>query len=183
MFKYFDMFILSHSFVAKMFIQLMLIYSTYNQEGLVENLHKLLIPKFNARDELEKLENSIVKRIGNDEQYDEEKKIDKFNIDELVNYIKSDNNNKKKKKKKKNNAINKIDELYEMYKRKNFGDDFDEDIYEGKEIPDNISVMSGISEADSVVRAFKADLKGWNFSGEKMKANLADNFIYNLNDN
>ena len=182
MFKYFDMFILSHSFVAKMFIQLMLIYSTYNQEGLVENLHKLLIPKFNARDELEKLEISIAKRIGNDEQYDEEKKIDKFNIDELVNYIKSDNNNKKKKKKKKNSAINKIDELYEMYKRKNFGDDFDEDIYEGKEIPDNISV-SGISEADSVVRAFKTDLKGWNFSGEKMKANLSDNFIYNLNDN
>ena len=182
MFKYFDMFILSHSFVAKMFIQLMLIYSTYNQEGLVENLHKLLIPKFNARDELEKLEISIAKRIGNDEQYDEEKKIDKFNIDELVNYIKNDNNNKKKKRKKKNNPINKIDELYEMYKRKNFGDDFDEDIYEGKEIPDNISV-SGISEADSVVRAFKTDLKGWNFSGEKMKANLSDNFIYNLNDN
>ena len=74
MFKYFDMFILSHSFIVKMFVQLLLIYSTYEQEGLVENLHKLLIAKFNAYDELEKLEKSITKRIGNDIQYDEEKK-------------------------------------------------------------------------------------------------------------
>ena len=37
---YFDMFLLSHSFVAKMFVQLLLIYSTYKQEDLVENLHK-----------------------------------------------------------------------------------------------------------------------------------------------
>ena len=184
MFKYFDMFILSHSFVQKMFVQLLLIYSTYKQEGLVENLHKLLIAKFNAYDELEKLEISISKRIGNDVQYDEEKKIDEFkNLDELVNYIESDKSNKKKKKKKKKHAINnQIDELCKIYKEKNFGDNFDEDIYEGNEIPDNISVMSGISEADSIVRAFKCDVKKWNFSGEKLKANLSENFMINLNE-
>ena len=182
MFKYFDMFILSHSFIVKMFVQLLLIYSTYKQEGLVENLHKLLIAKFNASDELDKLEKVITKYIGNDVQYDEEKKIDEFkNIDELVNYIKNDNSTKKKKKKKKNNNdINQIDELCKIYKEKNFGDDFNEDIYD---IPDNISVMSGVSEADSFVRAFKNDLKKWNFSGEKLKANLSENFIFNLTDN
>lgn len=187
MFKYFDMFILSHSFIVKMFIQLLLIYYTYKQHGLAKSLHKLLIAKFNASDELEKLENSISKRIGNDVQYDEEKKIDSFqSIDELVNYIESDNNSKKKKKKKKNNNINKINELKEFNKEngiKNFGDDFDDDIYEGKDIPDNISVMSGISEADSIVRAFKNDINNWNFTGEKLKANLSDSFIFNLNDN
>ena len=183
LFKYFDMFILSHSFIVKMFIQLLLIYSTYKQEGLVESLHKLLISKFNAYDELDKIENSISKRIGNDIQYDEEKKIDKFeSIDDLVNYIESDNNNKKKKKKKKNNTINKIDEINKIYEGKNFGDDCDEDIYESKDISDNISVVSGISEADSIVRAFKNEIKGWNFSGEKLKVNLSENFIFNLND-
>ena len=75
MFKYFDMYILSHSFVIKMFIQLLLIYSTYKLDELVESLHKLLIAKFNGGEELEKLENSISKRIGNDIQYDEEKKL------------------------------------------------------------------------------------------------------------
>ena len=112
------------------------------------------------------------------------KKIDSFqSIDELVNYIESDNNSKKKKMKKKNNNINKINELKEFNKEngiKNFGDDFDDDIYEGKDIPDNISVMSGISEADSIVRAFKQDVKSSNYTGEKLKANLSDNFIYNL---
>ena len=173
--------------ILKMFIQLLLIYYTYKQHGLAESLHKLLIAKFNASDELEKLENSISKRIGNDVQYDEEKKIDSFqSIDELVNYIESDNNSKKKKMKKKNNNINKINELKEFNKEngiKNFGDDFDDDIYEGKDIPDNISVMSGISEADSIVRAFKNDINNWNFTGEKLKANLSDSFIFNLNDN
>ena len=182
MFKYFDMFILSHSFIVKMFIQLLLIYSTYKQDGLIESLHKLLMAKFNGRGELEKLENSISKRIGDDIQYDEEKKIDNFqSIDELVNYIESGNNTKKKKKKKKNNDKNEIDELCKIYEGKNFGDDCDEDIYES--IPDNISVMSGISEADSIVRAFKHDIKGLNFSGEKLKIDLSDSFIFNLNDN
>ena len=182
MFKYFDMFILSHSFIVKMFIQLLLIYSTYKQNGLIESLHKLLMAKFNARGELEKLEISISKRIGDDVQYDEEKKIDNFqSIDELVNYIESDNNTKKKKKKKKNNDVNEIDELCKMYEGKNFGDGCDEDIYDS--IPDNISVMSGISEADSIVRAFKHDIKGLNFSGEKLKVDLSDSFIFNLNDN
>ena len=100
-----------------------------------------------------------------------------------MNYIESDNNSKKKKK---NNNINKINELKEFNKEngiKNFGDDFDDDIYEGKDIPDNISVMSGISEADSIVRAFKNDINNWNFTGEKLKANLSDSFIFNLNDN
>ena len=159
MFKYFDMFLLSHSFVVKMFVQLLLIYSTYKQEELVENLHKLLIPKFNAGDELDKLEKSISKRIGNDIQYDEEKKIEKFqSIDDLVNYIESNNtNNKKKKKKKKNNIINNIDDLYKIHQEKNNG--YDDDIYEGEDLSDNISVMSGISEADSIVRAFKSDIK------------------------
>jgi len=77
-----------------------------------DNLHKLLIPKFNAGDELEKLEKSISKRIGDEIQYDEEKKIDEFqSIDDLVNYIESGNskNNKKKKKKKKiKTKLNKI---------------------------------------------------------------------------
>ena len=185
MFKYFDMFLLSHSFVAKMFVQLLLIYSTYKQEDLVENLHKLLIPKFNAGDELEKLEKSISKRIGDEIQYDEEKKIDEFqSIDDLVNYIESGNskNNKKKKKKKKNNAINNIEDLYKIQQEKKFGD-YDDDIYDGEEISDNISVMSGISEADSIVRAFKSDIKHWNFSGEKLKANLSENFLFNLDDN
>ena len=49
-----------------------------------------------------------------------------------------------------------------------------------KEIPDNISVMSGVSEADSIVRAFKKDVKSNNFTGEKLKANLSENFLYNL---
>ena len=57
------------------------------------------------------------------------------------------------------------------------------DIYDGEEISDNISVMSGISEADSIVRAFKSDIKHWNFSGEKLKANLSENFLFNLDDN
>lgn len=179
MFKYFDMFLLSHSFVAKMFVQLLLIYSTYKQEDLVENLHKLLIPKFNAGDELEKLEKSISKRIGDEIQYDEEKKIEKLqSIDELLNYIESDKKPKKKKKKKKiDDPINQLEKLYHS---KRFGDELYEDIYEGKEIPDNISVMSGVSEADSIVRAFKKDVKSDNFTGEKLKANLSDNFIYNL---
>ena len=183
MFKYFDMFLLNHSFVAKMFVQLLLIYSTYKQEELVENLHKLLIPKFNAGDELDKLEKSISKRIGNDIQYDEEKKIDEFqSIDDLVNYIESNNTNtKKKKKKKKNNAINNIDDLYKIHQEKNFG--YDDDIYEGEDLSDNISLMSGISEADSIVRAFKSDIKHWQFSGEKLKANLSESFMQNLDDN
>ena len=183
-FKYFDQFILSNSFVVKMFHQLLLIYATYKQDLLVEYLHKLLIPKFNAFDELEKLENSITKRIGNEIQYDEEKKIEKMkNIDELLEYIKSDTKPKKKKKKKKNNNDNDpINQLEKMYKEKYFGDEAYEDIYEGKEIPDNISVMSGVSEADSIVRAFKNDIKNSNFSGEKLKANLSDNFIFNLNE-
>ena len=32
-------------------------------------------------------------------------------------------------------------------------------IYEGKEIPDNISLISGVSEADSIVKVFKRDVK------------------------
>ena len=56
----------------------------------------------------------------------------------------------------------------------------DEDIYEGKEIPDNISVMSGVPEADSIVKAFKRDISSFNFSGEKLKANLSEEFIFNL---
>ena len=204
-FKYFDMFILSHSFMAKMFSQLLLIYSTYKQDGLVNHLHKLLIPKFNAFDELEKLESIISSKIGNDIQYDEEKKIEKFEtIDELVNYIENDTDkqHKKKKKKKKNNnnikeindndPINKINEINKIHCEKKFGDEFYEDIYEGKEIPDNMSVMSGmsgmtgmsgISEADSIVRAFKNDVKNSNYSGEKVKANLSDSFVYNLDSN
>ena len=142
-------------------------------------LHKLLIPKFNAFDELEKLENSIAKRIGNDIVYDEEKKIEKMqNIDELLNYIEGDKKPKKKKKKKKNDdPINQIEKIYNANK---FGGEDCQDIYEGKEIPDNISVMSGVSEADSIVRAFKQDVKSSNYNGEKLKANLSDNFIYNL---
>ena len=181
-FKYFDQFILSNSFVVKMFNQLLLIYATYKQDILVEYLHKLLIPKCNAFDELEKLENSISKRIGNEIQYDEEKKIEKMkNLDELLNYIESDTKPKKKKKKKKiyDDPIN---QLEKMYKEKYFGDEAYEDIYEGKEIPDNISVMSGVSEADSIVRAFKKDIKSSNYSGDKLKANLSDNFIYNLDE-
>ncbi len=42
--------------------------------------------------------------------------------------------------------------------------------------------MSGISEADSIVRAFKKDIKEFNFSGEKLKANLSDSFVFNLDD-
>ena len=178
-FKYFDQFILSNSFMVQMFNQLQLIYSTYKQDTLVKYLHKLLIPKFNAFDELEKLENSISKRIGNEIQYDEEKKIENCqNIDELLNYIESDKKPKKKKKKKK--IEDPIDQLEKLYNSKKFGDELFEDIYEGKEIPDNISVMSGVSEADSIVRAFKHDVKSNNFTGEKLKANLSENFIYNL---
>ena len=178
-FKYFDQFILSNSFVVKMFNQLLLIYATYKQDELVNYLHKLLIPKFNAFDELEKLENSISKRIGNDIVYDEEKKIEKMqNIDELLNYIEGDKKPKKKKKKKKNDdPINQIEKICNANK---FGGEDYQDIYQGKEIPDNISVMSGVSEADSIVRAFKQDVKSSNYTGEKLKANLSDNFIYNL---
>ena len=178
-FKYFDQFILSNSFVQKMFHQLLIIYATYKQDTLVEYLHKLLIPKFNSFDELEKLENAISDKIGNEIQYDEEKKIEKLqSIDELLNYIESDKKPKKKKKKKKiDDPINQLEKLYHS---KRFGDELYEDIYEGKEIPDNISVMSGVSEADSIVRAFKKDVKSDNFTGEKLKANLSDNFIYNL---
>ena len=163
-----------------MFNQLLIIYTTYKQYELVNYLHKLLIPKFNAFDELEKIENSISKRIGNDNEFDEEKKIEKMkDIDELINYIQSDKKPKKKKKKKKNED-DPINQLEKLYHAKNFGDEDYEDIYEGKEIPDNISVMSGVSEADSIVKAFKSDVKSYNFSGEKLKANLSDNFIYNL---
>ena len=181
-FKYFDQYILSNSFTVKMFYQLLLIYTTYKQYELVNYLHKLLIPKFNAFNELEKLENSISKRIGNDNEYDEEKKIEKMkDIDELINYIQSDKKPKKKKKKKKNNDDDDpINQLEKLYHSKFFGDEAYEDIYEGKEIPDNISVMSGVSEADSIVKAFKQDVKKNNFNGEKLKANLSDNFIYNL---
>ena len=42
--------------------------------------------------------------------------------------------------------------------------------------------MSGISEADSIVRAFKKDIKSFNFSGEKLKANLSDYFLYSIDD-
>ena len=178
-FKYFDQYILSNSFTVKMFTQLQLIYATYKQDILVKYLHKLLIPKFNAFDELEKLEDVISKKIGNEIQYDEEKKIEKCqDIDELINYIESDKKPKKKKKKKK--IEDPIDQLEQLYKSKKFGDELFEDIYEGKEIPDNISVMSGVSEADSIVRAFKHDVKSNNFTGEKLKANLSENFIYNL---
>ena len=165
-----------------MFYQLLLIYTTYKQYELVNYLHKLLIPKFNAFNELEMLENSISKRIGNDNEYDEEKKIEKMkDIDELINYIQSDKKPKKKKKKKKNNDDDDpINQLEKLYHSKFFGDEAYEDIYEGKEIPDNISVMSGVSEADSIVKAFKQDVKKNNFNGEKLKANLSDNFIYNL---
>jgi len=179
-FKYFDQYILSNSFIVKMFNQLLLIYATYKQDLLVEYLHKLLIPKFNAFDELDKLENIISNKIGNEVQYDEEKKIEKCqNIDELLNYIESDKKPKKKKKKKKieDDPINQLEKLYNS---KKFGDELYEDIYEGKEIPDNISVMSGVSEADSIVRAFKKDVKSNNFTGEKLKANLSENFLYNL---
>ena len=44
-----------------------------------------------------------------------------------------------------------------------FGSELDENIYEGKEIPDNISVMSGVSEDDSIVRAFKNDIRSFFF--------------------
>ena len=102
LFKYFDNYILSNSFMAKMFDQLLLIYSTYKQDTLVNYLHKLLIPKFNAFDELEKLENAISKKIGNDIIYDQEKKNENFeSIDDLLNYIESDKNIKRKKKKRK----------------------------------------------------------------------------------
>ena len=178
-FKYFDQYILSNSFTVKMFNQLLLIYATYKQDILVEYLHKLLIPKFNAFDELDKLEISISNKIGNEFQYDEEKKIEKMkDIDELLNYIESDKKPKKKKKKKK--IEDPINQLEKLYHSKQFGEELYEDIYEGKEIPDNISVMSGVSEADSIVRAFKKDVKSNNFSGEKLKANLSENFIYNL---
>ena len=97
--------------------------------------------------------------------------------------ISNNTNTKKKKKKKKNNAINNIDDLYKIHQEKNFRDVYDDDIYEGEDLSDNISVMSGISEADSIVRAFKSDIKHWQFSGEKLKANLSENFMHNLNDN
>ena len=60
--------------MPKIFEQLLLIYSKYKQDSLVNYLHKLIIPKFNAFDELELLENSISKRIGNDIIFDDEKK-------------------------------------------------------------------------------------------------------------
>ena len=185
LFKYFDNYILSNNFMAKMFEQLLLIYSKYKQDTLVNYLHKLTIPKFNAFDELEKVENSISKRIGNDIIYDDEKKIEKFqNIDDFLNYIETDDKPKKKKKKKKNNKNNNdpINQLEQFHNEIKFGSELDEDIYEGKEIPDNISVMSGVSEADSIVRAFKKDIRSFNFSGEKSKANLSDSFVYNIDD-
>ena len=182
LFKYFDNYILSNSFIAKMFDQLLLIYATYKQDTLVNYLHKLLIPKYNAFDELEKLENVISKKIGNDVIYDDEKKIETFeSIDDLLKFIESDNQPKKKKKKKKNNDP--INQLEKLHSEKKFWGEPDVDIYEGKEIPDNISVMSGmsgVSEADSIVRAFKKDINNFNFSGEKQKANLSDSFIYNI---
>ena len=180
LFKYFDNYILRHSFMAKIFDQLLLIYATYKQDGLVNYLHKLLIPKFNAFDELEKLENAISKKIGNDVIYDDEKKIEKFDIDDLVKFIESNNQPKKKKKKKKNNDP--INQLEKLHSEKKFWGEPEVDIYEGKEIPDNISVMSGVSEADSIVRAFKNDIRNFNFSGEKQKANLSDSFMFNIND-
>ena len=70
--------------------------------------------------------------------------------------------------------------MEKIYNANKFGGEDYQDIYEGKEIPDNISVMSGVSEADSIVRAFKQDVKSSNYTGEKLKANLSDNFIYNL---
>ena len=181
-FKYFDNYILSNNFMAKMFEQLLLIYCKFKQDTLVNYLHKLVIPKFNAFDELEQLEKSISKRIGNDIIYDNEKIIEKFqNTDDLLNYIETDNKPKKKKKKKKNNNSNDpINQLEKLHNEIKFGSELDEDIYEGKEIPDNISVMSGVSEADSIVRAFKNDIRSFNFSGEKLKANLSDSFVYNI---
>ena len=183
LFKYFDNYILSTSFMAKMFYQLLLIYSTYKQDELVQFLHKLLVPKFNSFDELEKLENSISEKIGNDVQYDDEKKIEKFeSIDDLVKFIETDEQKpkKKKKKKKNNNNYNSINDLQKINSTNTFEGEPDEDIYEGKEIPDNISVMSGVSEADSIVKAFKRDISSFNFSGEKLKANLSEEFIFNL---
>lgn len=181
-FKYYDKYILSNSFMANIFEQLLIIYATYKQDKLVNFLHKLLIPKFNAFDELEKLEKSISKIIGNDIEYDEEKKIEKFqSVDELLKYIESDEQAPKKKKKKKKNN-NPINQLEKLNTKNNFDDEPDIDIYEGKEIPDNISVMSGISEADSIVKAFKNDINNYNYTGEKVKPNLSDNFIYNLNE-
>ena len=185
LFKYFDEYILKHSFMAKMFSQLLLIYATYKQDELVNYLHKLVfIPKCNAFDELEKLETSISKKIGNDIIFDEEKKIDNFkNIDDLLKYIETnDQPKKKKKKKKKINNDDPINQLEKLNSIKQFGGEPDDDIYEGKEIPDNISVMSGVSEADSIVRAFKNDIRNFNFSGEKVKANLSEDFIFNIND-
>ncbi len=180
LFKYFDNYILSNSFMAKMFDQLLLIYATYKQDTLVNYLHKLLIPKYNAFDELEKLEDAISKKIGNDVIYDDEKKIEKFDIDDLVKFIETNDQPKKKKKKKKNNDP--INQLEKLHSEKKFWGEPDVDIYEGKEIPDNISVMSGTSEADSIVRAFKKDLRSFNFSGEKQKANLSDSFMFNIDD-
>ena len=128
LFKYFDNYILSHSFMAKIFDQLLLIYATYKQDGLVNYLHKLLIPKFNAFDELGKLENAISKKIGNDVIYDDEKKIEKFDIDDLVKFIENNNQPKKKKKKKKNNDP--INQLEKLHSEKKFWGEPEVDIYE-----------------------------------------------------
>ena len=164
-----------------MFEQLLLIYMLFSENELVYKLINLALAKVAFSDELEKLEQSIEKRIGKDEQYEEEKKIEECkNLDELVNYINSDKKIKKKKKKKKYKNIDEIEELCKLYKEKNFGEDCDEDIYEGSVIPDDISVMSGVSEADSIVRAFKTDLKKWKFTGEKLKANLSENFSFDF---
>ena len=94
----------------------------------------------------------------------------------------NDQPKKKKKKKKKINNDDPINQLEKLNSIKQFGGEPDDDIYEGKEIPDNISVMSGVSEADSIVRAFKNDIRNFNFSGEKVKANLSEDFIFNIND-
>ena len=181
MLKYFDRYILSHNFISKMFEQLLLIYMLFSKKELVYKLINIALAKVTLSDELEKLEQSIEKRIGKDEKYEEEKKIEECkNLDELMNYINSDNKTKKSKKKKKNKNVDEIEKLCKLYKEKNFGEDCNEDIYEGSVIPDNISVMSGISEADSIVRAFKTDLKNWKFTGEKLKANLSENFSFDF---
>ena len=181
MLKYFDRYILSHNFISKMFEQLLLIYMLFSKKELVYKLINISLAKVTLSDELEKLEQSIEKRIGKDEKYEEEKKIEECkNLDELMNYINSDNKTKKSKKKKKNKNVDEIEKLCKLYKEKNFGEDCNEDIYEGSVIPDNISVMSGISEADSIVRAFKTDLKNWKFTGEKLKANLSENFSFDF---
>ena len=155
-----DTFLEKH-FVISLLCYLKYLFGSYKEYEILKYMQRICMARVQDYNAQNDLRNAINKMINEKNNYQ--------NIDDLVKYIEGDKKEKKKKKrKKKNYPINLLDSLIGTKNKIENEDD--------EHLDDGISI---ISEADSVVKAFKNEIINDTISnnGEKLKPIFSKNFL------